>query len=856
MRRETQRRIGGRLARMIALAILLASVPLANAYYHFVRYNSQTGPFLPIYEKFDLRTLPNGTVQVLIAETGPETLAEGDSLPGLVSQIRAAAETWNQVPTSALRVSFGGFFRPQTPANTPVIEVIFDEVEPGLIALGGPTSRDVIREGPGGPFVPILRSTVILRRDLDEQPSSSEGFFLSLVHEIGHGLGLQHTLASSVMSTEITRGTTKAAPLGADDRAGISLLYPAPTFAGQFGSISGRVTRDGQGVGLASVVAIPAEGEAVSALTNPDGSYRILGVPPGTYQVYVHPLPPPLFGERTPANIVPPLDASGQPLPFSMAFDTVFYPGVRSTEQATAFAVESGQAIDGVNFTVNSRSAPRIYAVQSFSFPGQVAVRPAHLGAAGERNFIVAFGMGLMADEQPVPGLTVRTLGNAARATALSTYAPDRRFLQIDMQPNPESAPGPKHLIFSANSDVYILPSGFRLIEQAPPSISGATHVPDANGNGRLVALEGARLSTQTRILFDGVPGEVLSVEDGPETDRLMVRAPAGNPGQRVNLVALNPDGQSSLFLRPPVPFEYPPSDIRSNGPFSLQPQFLAAGTERMIEIATNGTTLVNGDIRLAFGTGDVTATRAWVVAPDRIIANVVVAANASTESTTLTVTNGVRLLNSPFTVAIQPAMAPVATLHGPVVQAGTNRTDVPAGTTAEVGVAGVDLSLPAAAFTVTLGGRPVPVQSFEESRLRFLTPRDAPRGPAVLLVTANGEELPPLLVSIDRPPPAITAVQTQLGLLGITFRAGDRIMVSVVDLTENSAPIAVERVSVNVGGVGHTPLAVIPLGGQVGTYELVFVLSPTVPGGIHPLTVSLDGRVSAAYQIAVAGTS
>ena len=62
----------------------------------------------------------------------------------------------------------------------------------------------------------------------------------------------------------------------------------------QYGSISGQVTFAGgnTAVNLASVVALPAAGPAVSALTDPAGFYNISGLPVGTYMLYVHPLPP------------------------------------------------------------------------------------------------------------------------------------------------------------------------------------------------------------------------------------------------------------------------------------------------------------------------------------------------------------------------------------------------------------------------------------------------------------------------------------------------------------------------------------------------------------------------------------
>ena len=43
---------------------------------------------------------------------------------------------------------------------------------------------------------------------------------------------------------------------------------------------------------MASVVALSLNGTAIGTLANPDGSYRIDGIPPGDYFVYTQPLPP------------------------------------------------------------------------------------------------------------------------------------------------------------------------------------------------------------------------------------------------------------------------------------------------------------------------------------------------------------------------------------------------------------------------------------------------------------------------------------------------------------------------------------------------------------------------------------
>src|SRR5207248_7190534 len=114
--------------------------------------------------------------------------------------------------------------------------------------------------GPGGSFVPLRRPTVRLNRNFSNWsgPSFAEAFFLTVAHEMGHAMGLQHTFTAALMSTEIAgRATSLYSPLTADDIAGISYLYPKGNLAQSTGSIAGRITlANGQGIHLASVVAI------------------------------------------------------------------------------------------------------------------------------------------------------------------------------------------------------------------------------------------------------------------------------------------------------------------------------------------------------------------------------------------------------------------------------------------------------------------------------------------------------------------------------------------------------------------------------------------------------------------------
>ena len=120
------------------LALLCAGTAFAN--YHFIHYTTSSSPYGKAPEKFDLGALPDSTLQYVISPNAP-VLAKNDSFPALVSQIRMAASAWNGVPTSALRLQFGGFSSGVTQTG-PGIDVLFGEwdLAPGVVAMGGPTT--------------------------------------------------------------------------------------------------------------------------------------------------------------------------------------------------------------------------------------------------------------------------------------------------------------------------------------------------------------------------------------------------------------------------------------------------------------------------------------------------------------------------------------------------------------------------------------------------------------------------------------------------------------------------------------------------------------------------------------------
>ena len=837
------------LVLVVSGALLATS---ASAYYHFLHYGSRTGPFTPVPEKFDLSALQNKTVYYLVSESGPAQMAAGDSFSAILSQMRLAAAAWDNVATSELRLRFGGLFSAGASQFTPAVEIIFDDVPPGLLALGGPLSRAEMIDGPGGAFVPITRSVLILRRDLSGRPSSSEGFFLTVVHELGHTLGLQHTLTSGVMSTEATRATSRARPLTTDDVAGISLLYPTRNFASLVGSISGRVTLSGDGVHLASVVALAPDGATVSALANPDGNYRIDGLPSGLYFLYAHPLPPSRQLELGPAEIVLPLDQDRRPIQAGGLFETQFYPGTKDLFEALPLEVKPGVTIEGVNFAVVGRGSSELHSVTTYSFPGSVPVKPAHLNTNSGSAVSIASGTGITSNNAPTPGLGISVVGGSARIPqeSIRSYPPAPSFLEFDLHFNLFSGEGPRHLVFSLNEDIYILPSGMRLVERYPPSIESLTSGVDANGS-RTVSIGGSNLYADTRIFFDGLPAAARSVAEG--SGQIVVTPPPGASGHQAAVTAVNGDGQSSLFLQSPPFYTYDPAEPPS---VTITPNALPAGVEAMVEIKGVNTNFTEGQTLVGFGSSDIVVRRIWVLSPTRLLGNVGVAAGATPAPALASIISGFEVTSQPSGFQIQPANPRAIVLNPQLLNPVTDRASVYPGGLAIVFVSNFTPGDNTGSVMLTLNGQPVAILSSAAGQITFQVPAGLSPGPAILRLEVGGESSLPIVVGIDPLPPVIMSVvvepDTPVGANRPAY-PGDILRLTIARLADPGADIAPARVRLTVGGLEHQVDRVYTSPEQPNLHQVRFVLAPAVPTGERvPLSVTIDGRTSLPYLLPI----
>ena len=273
---------------------------------------------------------PAGTVAISWNQLPVRYFVGHTGVPGVDSgQLRDAVarsfNTWHSVTSAAVDGTFVGFT-----SASPVDE---DDMS----TIGFDNRPDLERTLASTHYIVDTRTGQILESDLFLNSafpwSVAEGgepgrYDVQSIttHEIGHMFGLGHSalgetdlegggrslIASGAVMFPIafSAGNITGRTLFPDDVAGISDLYPSATFRTSTGTLEGNVTKGGQGLFGAHVVALNlSTGAMIGGFTlEPSGHFVIAGLAPGTYITRVEPLDDGDVGSFLSADL--PLDTS------------------------------------------------------------------------------------------------------------------------------------------------------------------------------------------------------------------------------------------------------------------------------------------------------------------------------------------------------------------------------------------------------------------------------------------------------------------------------------------------------------------------------------------------------------------
>jgi hypothetical protein len=285
-----------RLVAILLSMLLVAPAPPAFAYLKFgTRVNGQQVSLK--WAQAPVRYFVNSTSAV-----------PGVSVDDFQAAVGRAFAQWQAVPTSSIAYQFAG------------LTAAMPGQDDGLSTLGFQSRPDMDRVLASTSFLVDAATGAVIESDIffnssfawSVAPAGEAGRFdleSIALHEIGHLSGLGHSALGEtelgegggrrVLGAEaimfpiaFAPGTIAGRTLKADDIAGISDLYPDGGFATSTGSLSGRVTKDGQPIFGAHIVAFdPATGAMVAGFSlNAQGEFSVNGLSPGPHIVRVEPL--------------------------------------------------------------------------------------------------------------------------------------------------------------------------------------------------------------------------------------------------------------------------------------------------------------------------------------------------------------------------------------------------------------------------------------------------------------------------------------------------------------------------------------------------------------------------------------
>jgi hypothetical protein len=422
-------------------------------------------------------------------------------------------------------------------------------------------------------------------------------------------------------------------------------------------------------------------------------------------------------------------------------------------------------------------------------------------------------------------------------------------FILVDFQQQVPAPPdGPRHLVFTLNNEVYVLPYGFNAVQRPAPSISSL--VQSADGLGRNIAqINGIGMGADSRFWFDGAQAQVLDAS----AQGITVQVPLAPTGHKATVTVLNPDGQTSMFLQAqnPITYQYDGLSAADTASVAMAPNSIAAGSESMVEITGTGTAFVDGLTSVGFGSSDVVVKQAWVLSPTRIIANINVNASAASAFYTLTVVTGLRTLNQQFALQVLPVNPRRFSLSSTIVNLNQQSSGLYAGSSVSIQAPNLTPAQIAAGLVLTVGGIQITNFVAQPGQLFFTMPSVQP-GPAIIRLQA-GADSASIVAAVDGAPGSIVSVT--LGNFPIDairgIRSGDLLTLLVSGFGDLGANIASSRVGVFIGGLEQRVTQISQVTGTIPFQFVQFVVGQVFTGS-QSIVVRVDGKSSSPFDVTV----
>lgn len=499
--------------------------------------------------------------------------------------IEHAVRQWTSIETSSLRMVIGtplssdieGLtereFNDFVGRNDGTNPLIFDSSGEIFDVLYGPQSGVI---GVAGPSLILTADGTIIKgfamfNGEKTSQQNTEVFKAAVTHELGHMLNLDHAQINGIrigvplpgfagtasgedvetmfpVLIQTTSSTHPMATLHKDDRAALSTLYPAPSFAAGTASMIGLVLDVDGMTPLAGVNVIARNvndpfrdcvsyisGHLAAGQDDPEpaalAAFELKGLTPNAaYKVYIEEVASFFTGGARVGPIDPPINLDRT----QTAAFLEFWNGVNESAEdppddptdARELRIAAGSAAVRIDFIFNG-VRPRVRNIEpaagSYLEPHVVTLRGANFARAS----------------------TVLLLG--PEAVYLSQLRVEERGKLLATVPA-SVVPGVYDVVVTTTHGSNDLGSAFYAVTEPPPALIGAR--PDLVENNRAlqVTLEGTNLlGTETvRLERPGFPAQDLSIIDVLSSERVLVEIPSGLLPGTYAVVLSNTEGASA----------------------------------------------------------------------------------------------------------------------------------------------------------------------------------------------------------------------------------------------------------------------------------------------------------------------